>query len=327
MSTSLSAPDIAAELRAYIERVVDATKTTEPVKPSQRVKFHWPPHPISYTYHVLATDWDGEASFVAHGETFHVKVARTPHGVFGRCESIWHEDRGDDLDQMLANLQESSEPLFQRQLAINTSLERSGRFTGHIRDLTPLEHLKLLYCPDRDVANEARTEIEIHASSGVYFPALIAILDDRRHPNRRSAQWCVLDLFEALPSFTRGEGDELDAVRAMRALIWDAEDDYARTIYKAGVVLGGHIPDKYGGPTLLECLNAPSKVGRRAAIHGLFHSVEWIPAMQTRVVEALRDVAKNDSEPLLRTYAESMARDIESGDVDHVTEPIFPEEL
>jgi hypothetical protein len=189
-------------------------------------------------------------------------------------------------------------------------LEIEGRFKGHVGDLGPLEHLKLLYCEDRDVANEAREEIETHARSGLYFPGLIAVLDDRRHPNRRSAQWCVLDLFEALPTFIESEREELEAVRAMKGLIWDAEDDYARTIYKAGVVLGGHLPYTYGWPVLLECLHAPSKIGRRSAIHGLFHVVEWVPQMREQVVEALREVAANDPEPILRDFAAAMADDV-----------------
>ncbi len=324
---SQNAQQVVDELRAYVLRAVEQNGgSTEARKPAHRVKFHWPPHPISYSFHVLATDWTGAASFEAYGETFRVRVARTPHGVFGRCDTLWHEDRGESEEEMLRNLRQNSEPLFKRQLSTNAALEQPGRFTGHIRNLSPLEHLKLLYCEDRDVANEAKTEIETHASTCAHLPGLVAILDDRSHPNRRSAQWCVLDLFEALPSFCQGEADEREAVRAMRDLIWDAEDDYARTIYKAGVVLGGHIPDYHGGPILLECLKAPSKIGRRSAIHGLFHVVEWMPDMRTRVVQELRAAAAAEQEPLLRRFADDMANDIESADTDHVPEPAFEEE-
>jgi hypothetical protein len=326
LDPSLDADSIARELLAYIERVVETNGgDTRPRKPSHRVKFHWPPHPISYSFHVLASDWSGSTSFEAHGERFDVEVAETPYGVFGRCSSIWHEDRGDTLEEMLANLRQSSEPLFQRQLKMAQALERPTRFTGHVGELPALDQLKLLYCEDRDVANDARTEIETHASTGLYFPSLIAILNDRKHPNRRSAQWCVLDLFEVLPMLCQTEGQEFQAVEAMRALIWDAEDDFARTVYKAGVVLGGHIPDKYGGPTLLECLRAPSKIGRRSAIHGLYHVVEWIPDMRSRVLAALHEVAARDPEPLLQQFAGDMAADIEAGR-DHIQEPIFPDE-
>lgn len=318
---------VLADLEKFIDEAVAANGgSTAAVKPNHRVKFHWPPHPISYEYHVLTSDWKGNATFEAHGEVFEVQVANTSYGTFGRCEVIWHEDRGDTLELMLVNLRRSSEPLFQRQLSVNRCLGKDGRFRGHVRDLSPSELIRLLYCDDRDVANEARTEIETHASQRIFAPALIAILQDRRHPNRRSAQWCVLDLFEDLPSFCPGEAQQEEAVQAMRDLIWDAEDDYARTIYKAGVVLGGHLPHKHGGPVLLECLNAPSKIGRRSAIHGLFHVVEWLPDLRQAVVLALREVAEDDPEPILREFARLMARDIEARDFDHIPEPTFPDE-
>lgn len=323
---SLSSEEMVRELRATIDRAVIANGgSTVAKKPSHRIKFSWPPHPVSYSFHVLTTDWTGDASFEAHGETFAVKVAKTPHGVFGRCEELWHEDRGSTEELMLINLRVSCEPLLKRQLEINRTLEQSGRFVGHVRELGPIDLIKLLYSEDRDVANEAKTEIETHASNHVFFDCLIEILNDRKHPNRRSAQWCVLDLFEDLPSYCHSPEDEVRAVEAMKRLIWDAEDDYARTIYKAGVVLGGHIPHRFGGPTLLACLYAPSKIGRRSAIHGLFHVVEWLPEMKDQVVSELQNVANVDPEPALREFAKLMARDIDAGN-DHIQEPIFPDE-
>lgn len=323
----LSAEDTVRQLREYVERSVEANGgSSQARKPAHRIKFHWPPHPVSYSFHVLATDWTGSASFEAYGETFEVQVARTPFGVFGRAPDLWHEERGDSPEEMLQRLRETCEPLFQRQMAISRALERPGRFTGHVRDLSSVDLLKLLYCEDRDVANEARSEIETHASNRIFFPALVAVLSDRRHPNRRSAQWCVLDLFEDLPSFCDTPDEELAAVQAMKGLIWDAEDDYARTVYKAGVVLGGHIPDAYGGPTLIECLSAPSRIGRRSAIHGLYHVVEWVPDMQEEVVSALRRRSEADPDETLRRYAAAMAEDIERADGDHEQDPIFPEE-
>lgn len=325
--TALKGEDVVRDLRAYIERRVMANGgSTAAVKPAHRVKFHWPPHPVSYSFHVLTTDWTGTAQFEAHGETFSVEVARTPFGVFGRCKAIWHEERGDSEEEMLMRLRETSEPLFQRQLAINRTLELPGRFLGHVRDLPPIDLLKLLYCDDRDVANEARSEIETHASNRVFFSALLAVLTDRRHPYRRSAQWCVLDLFEDLPSFCDSPEDETAAVQAMKGLIWDADDDYARTIYKAGVVLGGHIPHTHGGPTLIECLQAPSRIGRRAAIHGLFHVVEWMPDTREQVISALRATAEKDPDPTLRAYAKGIAGDILAGESDHTPDPMFPDE-
>jgi hypothetical protein len=228
---------------------------------------------------------------------------------------------------MLEEMERAAEPLFQRQFLINRCLGREGRFADHIRDLEPADLLKLLYCEDRDIASDARTEIETHALGHQFTPALTYILRDTRHPNRRSAQWSVLDLFEDLPSFAKSEREELDAVQAMRDLIWNAEDDYARTIYKAGVVLGGHLPHKHGGPTLLECLNAPSKIGRRSAIHGLFHVVEWLPSMRDEVVAALQELADREQVQELREFARLMSRDIAHGDYDHVPEPVFPEEV
>lgn len=325
--TPCGADDVVRELRAYIDRQVEANGgSTAARKPAHRVKFHWPPHPISYSFHVLTTDWTGRATFQAYGETFEVVVAKTPFGVFGRCEAIWHEERGDTEEEMLRRLADSSEPLFQRQMAINRCLERPGRFTGHLSELEAPNLLKLLYCEDRDVANEAASIIETHASERVFFPALLVVLTDRRHPNRRSAQWCVLDLFEDLPSFCNCPENELAAVQAMKGLIWDAEDDFARTIYKAGVVLGGHIPYVHGGPTLIECLKAPSRIGRRSAIHGLYHVVEWMPDMQATVVTALAESAAEDPDPQLRGYAERMIRDILREDGDHAPDPLFPDE-
>jgi hypothetical protein len=314
-------------LSAFISREVARNGgSTVARKPAHRVKFHWPPHPVSYSFHVLASDWSGKASFDAHGETFEVETAATPYGIFGRCNAIWLEARGDTPEDMLKEMVRTAEPLFERQLLTCRCLEQTGRFSGHIRDLGPEDLLKLLYCENRDIANDARIEIETHQSSHQFTPALITILKDDRHPNRRSAQWCVLDLFEDLPSFCRTEQEELDAVQAMKELIWNAEDDYARTIYKAGVVLGGHIPHKHGGPTLLECLKAPSKIGRRSAIHGLFHVVEWMPSMRDEVVAALLHEAESEPVPQLKEFARLMARDIAHADYDHIPEPIFPEE-
>lgn len=320
------AQELAEGLRQYVNEEAQKAGSTKAIKPGHRVKFTWPPHPISYSYHVLATDWTGTASFESRGQDFEVRVARTPHGVFGKCEEIWLEARGESLEEMLEEMVNDAEPFFLRQEAISATLGLSERFQRTMRDLSPLDLLKLLYCPDRDVANDAQREIETHARSGLFTPALIEVLKDRKHPYRRSAQWCVLDMFEDLPSFCTREEDEQQAVRAMRDLIWDAEDDYARAVFKAGVVLGGHIPYRYGGPVLLECLEAPSKIGRRSAIHGLFHVVEWIPEMKDQVVAALRGLAESDPEPLLRAYAAGMASDIEAEEPEHVQEPAFPDE-
>lgn len=322
-----SADDVLNAIRAFIDAgVAKAGGDTRAIKPGHRVPFHWPPHPASYRYHVLTSDWQGKTKWTAHGEEFPVAVARTPHGVFGRCEVLWHEARGDTMEEMLASLAATAEPLFNRQFAISDTLGLEGRFTGHIRDLGPEQLVQLLYCPDRDVANEARTEIETHASLRVFTPALIAILRDERHPQRRSAQWCVLDLFEDMPSYCTTQAEVEDAVLAMRDLLWSAEDDFARTMFKAGVVLGGHLPDGRGGTILIECLKAPSPYGRRSAIHGLFHVAEWQPEQTETIVGALRAHAARESDAALREYAELMADDIEAGRREHIDEPMFADE-
>ncbi|MFQ3588440.1 MAG: hypothetical protein SNJ74_11610 [Fimbriimonadaceae bacterium] len=310
-------------LVAYLQSVPESPA----VDPGHRIPFHWPPHAVSHSFHVMPEDWREHATIAIDGEEFNVDIAETPHGVFGRCRELWHEARAADRESILAALVEGARPLFDRQMAIARTLGRTTRYQGPIRELPNDAILRLLYCPDRDVANDARTVIELRASQGVWLPALVTVLNDRRHPYRRSAQWCVLDLFEDLPSFAKTRDEELLAVDAMRGLLWDAEDDYCRTIFKAGVVLGGHVPNEIGGPALIECLQSPSKVGRRAAIHGVFHVVEWGPHNKPYVLAGLRQIAGNDPEPLLREYAAAMARDIEAGGLDHVGEPLFPEEL
>ena len=43
---------------------------------------------------------------------------------------------------------------------------------------------------------------------------------DDRHPHRRSAQWCVLDMFEDLPSFCPTGEDQQAAIHAIQGLMW-----------------------------------------------------------------------------------------------------------
>lgn len=327
MPVAERAKELVEALDAYIAReLARHGGSTQARQPNHRVKFHWPPHPVSYSYHVLASDWSGQTSFDAHGETFGVEVAKTPFGVFGRCDSIWLEARGATLEAMIAEMKRAASPFFQRQLVIGRTLESAGRFAGHVSELPPLDLLKLLYCEDRDVANDAMIAIETHEDGRIFAPALVFVLRDRRHPNRRSAQWCALDLFEDLPSFCPDEADQRVAAAAMRDLLWDADDDFARTVYKAGVVLGGHVPQRVGEPVLLDCLAAPSRIGRRSAIHGLFHVVEWTPSTRQRIVAALREAANRESDAQLEEFARLMARDIEEGAYDHIPEPIFAEE-
>lgn len=310
-------------LREFITLAAQSYGTTEAVCPPHRSKFHWPPHPVSYEYHVLGSDWSGEATFVAHDEEFQVRVAKTHFGVFGRCDDLWNEARGESEDEMLQELAKASEPLFKRQFAISKCIGQSTRYKGDIRDLSPLNLLKLFYCEDRDVANSAHLLVEVSKNRRSYFPSLCHILKDRTHPWRRSAQWCVLDLFEDLPSFTKSEQDEVDAVDAMKSLLMDAKDDFARTVYKAGVVMGGHLPHRRGNTALLECLESSSIIGRRSAIHGLFHVCEWVPELANDVVHKLRDHGKSEPDPQLAIFSFAIAEDILRKTIDHTPEPVF----
>lgn len=324
----MDAAALVQELKAFIEKAVEQCGgSTEPIRPAHRVPFVWPGHPVSLDYHVLASDWTGKASFEAFGDTFQVNVARTPFGVFGRSVDHWNEARGDTEEEMLETLKESMEPLFQRQFAISNCLGLEKRFTGSIRELDPLSLVKLLYCTDRDVAHEAATDIEIKASEGCFGPALIHVIRDDRHPNRRIAQWCVLDMFEDLPAFCPTPELQREAIDAIKGLICTAPDDYARTVYKAGVVLGGHICTEYAADALIACIEAESKIGRRSAMHAVFHLNEWMPGRKQEIVDTLWRQAKKEDNEELRYFASQMAEDIENDAREHVTEPIFPEEL
>lgn len=319
--------EIVALLEKFVERAVSENGgSTEAVRPAHRIPFHWPPHPVSADFHVRTHEWDGRAEFEAYGETFEVLIAHTQYGVFGRVQGLWNEARGQTVPDVLAQLREGAEPLFQRQLLIGKTLGIEGRYSGTFSELSRLSLLKLLYCPDRDVAHEAIVAIETHASTHDFAPGLLFILRDRRHPHRRAAQWAALDLFEDLPSFCRTYEEQVDAVLAMRELIWDARDDFARTVYKAGVVMGGHVCSEASADHLIECLHAPSRIGRRSAIHAVFHLAEWMPERKPEILSCLRDRANKDPEPLLREFAKAMARDVERGEVDHVAEPVFPDE-
>lgn len=325
---TVSSTEIVDELKRFIDAsLAEAGGDPTPLRPSHRVPFHWPPHPVSFDYHVLPSDWTSKAQFEAHGETFDVQVAKTGVGVFGKCERLWNEARGKTLEEMLTNLKEGCEPYFQRQFAIGKAIGTGKRYDGLLQDLPPVALVKLLYCSDRDVAHEAHTIIETRASSGLYSDALVAILDDRKHPNRRTAQWCVLDLCEDLPAFFPKTSDQNRAITAIKDLMWEAEDDYARTIYKAGVVLGGQICTDPAADALVSIISAPSKTGRRAAIHAVFHLAEWMPSRKGQILTKLRNAATEDPEPLLREFASFMVRDIEAGATEHATEPVFPEEV
>lgn len=296
------------------------------VDPGHRVPLKWPPHAVSHDYHVLPHDWNESLTREYLGDKYEVRVARLPVGVFGRIESLYAEAFGSDTDEMLRELQVTIFPYLKRESQVAATLGAGVKYEGKIRDLAPLDLLKLLFCPDRDVAREAQIVIETHARGGLYSPGLIVALSNDTHPYRRVAQWCVLDMFEDLPSLVRDRAEEQAAIQAITDLMWTATDDFARTVYKAGVVLGGHICTSDAADALVGCLSAPSKIGRRSAMHAVFHLVEWLPARRGEVVTKLRNAAENDPDDLLRAFATHQAADIESGATDHVTEPTFPEE-
>jgi hypothetical protein len=314
-----SADALSLQLVAWLQNIPKSAA----LKPNHRKKLRWPPPAISHQFHVLSSDWRGSAILEIHDERLPVRVAKTPHGVFGRCEPIWLESRGATEAEMLENMHKSAEPFFQKNLSINAVLSQPGRFSGNISDLEPLSLLKLLFSENRDIADDAQIEIEKHARTHLFTPSLFAILKDDRHQNRRSSQWCVLDLFEDLSAFCRNAEDQDAAVEAMKSLIWNAEDDYARTVFKAGVVIGGHLSETYGGPVLIECLMAPSQIGRRSAIHGLFHVVEWVPDLRDSIVATLRAYAEHEDDTVLNDFARHIADDIESESAEHVPEPLF----
>lgn len=319
-------PQTAEAVLKAVEDVIASQEPQPPVKPPHRVPFHWPPHPVSKDFHVLPSDWTGHAELKAFGQVFDVEIARTAQGVFGRIVRIWNEARGSSVEEVLVLLEAGAKPYLERKREIALVLGTGELDTGTIADLPPSDLVRLLYSRDRDIAHEAQLAIETQASSGIFSDALNRILEDDRHPLRRSAQWCVLDMYEDLPSFAPGQSEQDRAVSAIKRLIIGADDDFARTVYKAGVVLGGHICTQAAAEALYACAARAKKYGRRSAIHALFHLAEWMPSQKVQILETLERATVDDPEPLLREFASSMARDVRAGAYEHMTEPGFPEE-
>lgn len=317
------ADQLARDLRTWLDSLGHAVA---PCKPGPYRPWHWPPHPISFDYHIPISEWHGSAEYRRGEEVFRVIVARTPWGVFGRCEELAAEARGEDEEEMLDNLDEVCEPLIARQEEIGSVLGMSGRYSGSLRDLPALQLLKLFFASDRAIAHDAQREIETSGGWQRFGPALVEMLNERGHPYRRSAQWLALDLFEDLASYCPTPESQLLAIRAIRDLMWDAEDDFARTIYKAGVVLGGHVCTEDSANAILELMTAPSRIARRSAMHASFHLCEWMPSQRPEVLKALAHAAATDPEPMLRPYCAALAKDVEAEVIDHVAEPIFPDE-
>jgi len=309
-----------------VQRALSRVEPSAALPIGHRIPFHWPPHLLSGDYHIAPHDWSGNASFQDMDETFAVELAHNSAGVFGRTVDLWNEAKGASAEEVVELLKLGAQPLLNRQRAASEALGLTSRLTAPIPELEPHQWLCLLLCQDRDVAHDAMTLIEAHASEVPFGRALILLLRDRRHPYRRVAHWCVLDMFEDLPSLCPTSTLQTEAVVAIRDLIWDAEDDYGRAVYKAGVVLGGHICTAESAEVLFECVKAPSKIGRRSALHALFHVAEWMPELRERAVATLHQAAEADPDPMLRQYAACMAADVEAGGIDHVSEPMFPEE-
>lgn len=299
---------------------------TPAAAPGHRVPFHWPPHPVSYGFRVASSDWRETTELHWDGEMIEIRIAVTEHGHFGRWEELWLEARGTSEHEMLESLLAAAEPMLARQRAIAAALGLEGRFRGSVGQLGPEGLLRLLYCPDRDVAREAQGVIEQRGHGNDWGPALRVILTDRRHPHRRIAQWCVLDICEDLPGVVEDEPGRREIVEAIGGLLRDARDDYARAVFKAGTVLGGHLPAALGEPPLRRALAEGTPIGRRAAIHGMYHVAEWAEDRRPEIATLLREHAVTESEPLLAEYARLMARDVERAEPDHADEPRFPDE-
>ena len=327
MATTTEPLRLKAELEAWVEGQVSLQAGDfRATKPGHYQPWRWPIHPVSYDYHISVSEWHGTATLTHEGQDYPVVVARTPWGVFGRCEALRAEAMGESDEDMLLTLLDTCQPLFARRRQVGTLLQLDGPYQGRMRDLDALSLLKLFYASDRSIAHDAQKELETKGGPAAYGPALISILKESKHKNRRTAQWLVLDLFEDLSSYCPTPGAESEAVQAIRDLIWNSEDDYARTIYKAGVVLGGHICTPEAAEAIVDLMSAPSRIGRRSAMHASFHLCEWMPTRKNQVVETLARASTSDPEPLLRVYSAGLMRDIQNEVVDHLAEPIFADE-
>lgn len=320
------AQSLAESLGTWLDALGARQTSHQPVKPDHYRPFHWPPHQVSFDYLVPNSEWHGRAEMVVDGETYSVSVARTGFGIFGRCDALRAEAKSDTEEGMIKALIQTVKPLLARRKLIGESIDSGTPFTGSFRDLDNLSLLKLFFCSDRSVAHDAQIEIETRGNLANVGPALITILNESRHKHRRTAQWLVLDLFEDLPSYFPTEEGQAQALEAIKQLLWTAEDDYARTVYKAGVVLGGHVCTEAAANVILECVDCPSRIGRRSAMHASFHLCEWLPSRRPDVLRALRKSSASDKEPILQKYCTALIKDIETEQIDHVADPIFPDE-
>jgi hypothetical protein len=314
---------LAARLGEWLEQWPEGL----PARPSPpRTPFHWPPVRPAPCARVRADAWTGLSRISAYGELFPVETAQADGQWMGRVPGIWNEAAADTEAEMLDQLREGMEPLLRRQITIAEGLGLPGRWTRPLEAADAFGLLRLLFSPDRDVSICAGLEIEKRASSRQFGEALLVVLRSERHPWRRSAQWAALDMMEDPGAFFPSPEAMNRAVEATKKMMWDASDDYARAVYKAGVVLGGHFSTPEAGRALIECISAPSRIARRSAMHAVFHLNEWLPEMKEPILSALRSQAEIEPEPELADFALAMAHDIERESHDHVTEPLFAEE-
>lgn len=325
--SSVSALELLGDFQKFwAEAVRNHPEGVMPNKPGPRVPLKWPPPSVALEFHVQAADWTERLELEVEGEKHLVELAYTRSGVFGRFTDFGNDARADSAEKVLRALANGVRPWLKQQREIGQLLGSEGTRPYRSSDCSPIGLVRLLYAVDRDISHYARLEIESHASMALFGPTLLAILADRRHPQRRAAQWAVLDLMEDLRSFFPTDVSQEHAIEAIRDLMWDATDDFARTIYKAGIVLGGHVCTITSAEALLECLHAPSRYGRRSAIHACFHLNEWMPELKERIATELERVAQEDPEGILRGYAEAMAEDIRNDRFDHFDDVFFPEE-
>lgn len=313
----------ALELLASYQEFLGMFEPAPAVRPGHWQPFKWPPksdihvRPEEWTHSSVANTPDGDVE---------VRWAKRGNLLIGQIDKYWVTASGATEKEIVGKLLKGVKPLFDRQREIGWLIGAEDRYQGTFAELSPVGLVRCLYAVDRDIVKQAALEIETHAKQAVFAPTLIAILEDRTHPQRRSAQWAVLDLFEDLPSFCPDPEVQEVAIEAIFNLMWDAPDDYVRTIYKGGIVLGGHICNEPASEALLKLFEAPSKFGRRAAYHASFHLAEWQPQLRDTIIDALRSAREKEPELILASYCADMANDIIAGGVDHVGDPIFPED-
>lgn len=323
---TLSPVELASELQEFIDRDVRRRGSTATIRPGHYEPWHWPPHPVAYDFHIPTGAWTEKDSIDSHGHHWLIEIAETESGIFGRIPDLSCDAHAKSLDELKRALKKRCAPLLNRWSRVARALEREGLANGSIRLFSPLQKLKLLYAEDRAVCRDAQREIEADGPAKLFGPSFLVILSDETHPMRRQAQWSVLDMLEDIPSFFPESSDRNVAIDAVVDLMRRAPDDYARTVFKAGVVLGGHVCTDYAADRVLELLTAESRIARRSAIHCVFHLAEWLPIRKSEILQALQRSSEKDPEPSLRAYAKCMARDIEAESVDHVTEPTFDDE-